>query len=1183
MQKRIIASAILSILLFLPVSSPAAPDTYIGDAAIYSAIDTGSERPKPHVLLLVDTSVSTMDFAAGIPYDPDFQYDGDYLEWGVYFADNKNAFDGNLVKDGVDADLSGIPCNNANLKNKLTTVGTYAASGLDGDPSLKKSGNAGTCVTGNNSGAFYALGNFLNYKDSPPPEGNTLSQREIIYRAVSQVVDGSRQTVKFATMTYSPSPPKGGVVVSGMSELTDDGFNSFLKDFPGPGKDDGAQLINSNTARPMATALFDAGIYLGARYPKTGAISSNATFPLALPSSSLHADSIVSPGLVVNPANRNECGYNHIILITNGAPRGDEDNKLLPLIDADGDGKSAAEEAEYGQGTHYLDDVAAYLFKQEKIITHTVLAFQTEDALVRRAAHVGGGEYYNVYNANELADALTKLLASIVFETDTSFVAPVVPASSTNRTISSNRVYLGLFKPQSNRPWLGNLKKYGVSSDLTLLDKSNAQATDAIGDFLPESKSHWGAQVGGADDGKIMSIDGLLPLSAGSVAGDGGNVAAGGVGGTLKLMLQAGRSASPVQKAWEVRNIYTNPSDTSNIDLTSAASRFSPDNTNITATMLDVADDTQKNQLIAFVAGADGFDDNIDGDPTEIRDWPLGDILHSKPLIFSYSSFTEAQEDDYTYNKSMVFVGSNDGMLHAFKDADGTEAWAFIPDNLVPKLKYLRENDHNYFSDSPPVAYVHDVNNDNIIQTADGDKVVLVFGQGRGGGRSTLDATGSRGAYYALDVSNPLTPVLLWKVDSDTTGFGELGETWSTPRLARVKLGAASKIVAFIGAGYDNNEDLRFGNNMLFPASTTATNITLPTHDSGAETSLGSSAPLNPRGRGVYAIEVARLTQDGAGIYSPNFDNSGEFVWGFTHSGSNGMDYSIPSDLTVLDMNGDGFSDRIYAGDTGGRIWRFDVGDTVSATNWTGRMIFDSNSSDGTTTKGRKIFYKPTIALTNGLPTLYFGTGDRNHPLNTAVTDRMYAVRDRGQTTADAIDNDDLKDMTDNELQASDTTTAEISVILDDLNSATNYGWYIDLERAGEKILAPTLVFNKHVFYTSYMPQPVADLDQCQIGNLGISRVYQLDYATAEAVRNYYAGNDYDTTYANNVRAKGGDGIALQKEDREKEIGVGIPSGIVTLIDASGKVTLMISSSNRVGTYQAPDAKMISPLYWMQY
>jgi type IV pilus assembly protein PilY1 len=149
------------------------------------------------------------------------------------------------------------------------------------------------------------------------------------------------------------------------------------------------------------------------------------------------------------------------------------------------------------------------------------------------------------------------------------------------------------------------------------------------------------------------------------------------------------------------------------------------------------------------------------------------------------------------------------------------------------------------------------------------------------------------------------------------------------------------------------------------------------------------------------------------------------------------------------------------------------------------------------------------------------------------------------------------------------------------LNDAANFGWYIQLENNGEKMLAPPVVFFGQVFYTTYAPL-VGAVSGCEVGNLGVSRLYHLDFKTGEAVFDYDKTNNSDDT-SSNERAAGDDGEVLKKTDRVRTLGEGIPSGIVTLIDASGQVTMMISASNRVGTYQAPDAKLITPVYWMQW
>ena len=128
------------------------------------------------------------------------------------------------------------------------------------------------------------------------------------------------------------------------------------------------------------------------------------------------------------------------------------------------------------------------------------------------------------------------------------------------------------------------------------------------------------------------------------------------------------------------------------------------------------------------------------------------------------------------------------------------------------------------------------------------------------------------------------------------------------------------------------------------------------------------------------------------------------------------------------------------------------------------------------------------------------------------------------------------------------------------------------------------MIFFGQAFYTTYAPL-VNQAKDCKPGNLGVSRLYHLDYRTGKAYFDYYKNNNNDTT--NNAEAVDkdaeGNAVILKRADRVRTLGEGIPSGIVTLMDASGKVTMMISASNRVGTYSAPDVKLITPVYWMQW
>ena len=207
--------------------------------------------------------------------------------------------------------------------------------------------------------------------------------------------------------------------------------------------------------------------------------------------------------------------------------------------------------------------------------------------------------------------------------------------------------------------------------------------------------------------------------------------------------------------------------------------------------------------------------------------------------------------------------------------------------------------------------------------------------------------------------------------------------------------------------------------------------------------------------------------------FSPSFTNIGHKAWGYTRwdHGSNTAvpTYSIPSAITVMDRNHDGFADRLYVGDTGGHMWRFDVGGT-STGDWTSsaKIVFSANPGtddvSGVSSNGRKFFYKPAVtALNSNTTALYFGTGDRAHPQNYidsgaadgAVVDRMYMVEDRDNDPNSAppstVTESNLVDVTSDVLQQSSTDatqSAQIAAqgekILNDLyhyEDYSKYGW----------------------------------------------------------------------------------------------------------------------------------------------
>jgi type IV pilus assembly protein PilY1 len=535
-----------------------------------------------------------------------------------------------------------------------------------------------------------------------------------------------------------------------------------------------------------------------------------------------------------------------------------------------------------------------------------------------------------------------------------------------------------------------------------------------------------------------------------------------------------------------------------------------------------------------------------------------------KTLIINYKKydFSTTNESSSSLNQSMIFVGANDGMLHAFNDYDGSEAWAFVPPDTRGKLKDITGIYHPTFVDSSVSAYVYDGNNNGTLTgTANaGDKVILMFGERRGGGTHGAPTNGN---YYALDVSDPASPTFLWTLSNTTTGFSELGESWSEPKFVKMKVTVASvtkdRIVAFFGAGYDNpNEDGRYGATQSFPGTGAVPDSET---GSGAVTSA-SSAAVSPKGRGVYAVELATLN---SGVPTP--DTAVTKIWGATNATNADMTFSFPAEITAVDTNNDGSTDRLYAVDTGGNLWRFEVGDTDPA-NWSAKKIFNANSAAVSTTDlGRKLFYKPSVVTEMGYRMVFFGTGDREHPLNTNVVDRIYAFKDPDNNTTGTWPKteNDLVDVTTDTLQ--DTTAAnatvlsnEISTVFSNLNSSSKYGWYIKLPARtgfdpGEKVLASPTVFNKVLYVTTYAPVPVSGATSCT-GNLGTARLYAVDYKTG--------------------------GNTLSRSDRTIALGSGIPSGVVVLISASGQTNIMAGVGGKIVLPPTKSGGSIIPLYWRQ-
>lgn len=705
-----------------------------------------------------------------------------------------------------------------------------------------------------------------------------------------------------------------------------------------------------------------------------------------------------------------ECQPNFVILMTDG-----EQNPT-----------SSVNNIKLEATNRYKEDHASGLTGKQNVIVHTVgfniSSNSTAVNDLKDAAKNGGGSYYTAESETELEQSLEDAISQIMAATF-SFATPLVPTTGTSGT---SRAYLASFQSNPSRPfWRGYLKAYNR-------DSNGLIPVDANG--VPSGTPAWEA-------GQVLNLPPQSPASRNIFTVVGGTV----VGGTV---------ANATKQS------------------------FTTSNTAITDAMLGAANSTEKNFIINFVRGTpDTNDENLNLNTTEDRPWKLGDIFHSTPVLVSppyrisgdtsYNAFKVAQAG----RTSILLAGANDGMLHAFKESDGSELWGFIPPPVLDDLKDLTANSgsHEFTVDSSPIAAD--------VKIGGSWKTIVIFGQRRGGTN-----------YFALDITDTTNPQHLW-----TFSDARLGETWSEPSIGRIKMSdGTDKFVAFVGGGFDS---------------------TFANYDSG-----------NVVSEAFFVIDLA----------------TGLKLWEFSSTVANSadaahMNFSIPAAPTAVDLNGDGYIDRVYVADVGGQIWKFDVSKSASLVSgtvknctsltdtncWMGKRLFLAAASQanppvaGQYYPAQGMFATPSLAYSAaGDLWMYIGSGDRYHP-NNASSNRLYGIKE-------------------NTSMANGSALTEAS--LTNLSSGTGtitQGWYVPLN-SNEKVLASADVFNGIVLFTSFTPATAAVCG----GGGGTAKLYAINMTGGDAALNLTNGT---------VPTPGTAALTMAKT-----IGTGIPSRPIIIMSDSG-------------------------------
>jgi len=545
----------------------------------------------------------------------------------------------------------------------------------------------------------------------------------------------------------------------------------------------------------------------------------------------------------------------------------------------------------------------------------------------------------------------------------------------------------------------------------------------------------------------------------------------------------------------------------------------------------EAAAQEEKENLVNWIRGQDVKDENNDGSTNDNR-LHMGDPLHSTSVTVNYGG-------DTTNPDSVVFVGTNEGYLHAISSRTGEEEFAFMPEPLIDNIKTLYDNNPRdgkvYGMDGDLTLWINDDNGNGAVDAGidSSDHAYLYAGMRRGGNK-----------YYALNVTDRTNPQFMFSIpESAPAAFAELGQSWSKPVLSKILVSANNvRDVLIFAGGYDDSQDDK--------------TTRLP----------------DTKGRAIYIVDAL----NGSVIWSGQpTAAAGGSTKAFTD-----MQYSIPSDVTVLEK--EGLASQIYVGDMGGQLWRFDIPNTnkTGADLVSGGVIAVLSSADDAAAT-RRFYHAPDLVLSKfkgqAVLNIGIGSGYRAHPLNKAIKDNFYQIRypfkatgnyglaqDDAGTTFAPIDMDDLYDTTENLIGEGDSD--EIAAEREVLESKE--GWFIEMERNGEKILGSSTTLQNVVRFISYVPG-TENIGACA-PDIGSSFFWTVNLAD---------GTPYDSSDDGDSDTDG----ALVKADRWQDVpGGGLAPPVKTLFveTADGVTPTTVSGINVLD--QSDDVNVTKRWYWAE-
>ncbi len=497
---------------------------------------------------------------------------------------------------------------------------------------------------------------------------------------------------------------------------------------------------------------------------------------------------------------------------------------------------------------------------------------------------------------------------------------------------------------------------------------------------------------------------------------------------------------------------------------------------------------TVTSALVDYLRGEPSLEQRKTNGVYRNREARLGDIVNAAPVYIkndvnlNYGALPRVEADSYAAylnfkqarTEGVLFVGANDGMLHAFRDSNGSEVFAFIPRSILPNLYKLSDPAyvHQYLVDGPNV--------ETDAYWGGAWKNILIGTTGAGAGASAAPFSGGAKAVYALDVTYPLAmdaSKVLWEINPASTGFSEMGYV-----LSDVQAGQATD-GTWIGV---------FGNGY---ASTSGTARLLVVNlQTGAlykeiNTGVGNTTNKNGLG-GVRLVRNAKQQIIGA-----------------------------------------------YGGDLYGNVWKFDLSDNL-ATNWrvgfNGNPMFAAGSTQAITATPAVL---PHPSGNGYVVTVGTGKFFENADLTTTAQQALYGIWDpigfpinasvqsTGTSLGSTVNKSSLVQQTISAAipitvanpDGSSNTVNYYNVSRNTVDWTTQKGWYINLTNTGQRVVYPVeTVASPYISVDTISPTTAVSSDPCVLTGQGSGWLYFINGLTGagptESIFDTNASGNVDTS-----------------------------------------------------------------------